>query len=96
MKLIASIDDLISALDGPSSLGERLQITQEAVSNWKVRGEIPAGWHLRLLIELAKRGKRVDPAVFGLSTDDMDALWPSPLGRRVQTPDGRSGPGLSL
>lgn len=81
MKMIATIDALISELGGPKCLGERLEITQEAVSNWKARGEIPAGWHLRLLVEVAKRGKRVDPTVFGLSSDDMEALWPTPLAR---------------
>lgn len=82
MSTIDTIDSLIDELGGAKRLGERLGITQEAVSNWRARREIPPGWHLRLLIDVARRGKRVDPSVFGLTTDDMEALWPAPLARR--------------
>lgn len=67
MKVIDSIDALVTSFGGPSELGRLLQISQEAVSMWKTRGEIPRGWHMALLIEAHSRGWRIDPAVFGLS-----------------------------
>lgn len=63
--MINSIDELIEAFGGASDLGRQLGITQEAVSNWKARGEIPSGWHLRLAVDAAAMGWQVDPIVWG-------------------------------
>lgn len=71
---IGTIDDLVRALGGPSALGEFLGISQEAVSNWKARQDIPPGWHLRLFVELQRRGKSVDPRVFGLRGSEAEVL----------------------
>lgn len=65
MKAIQSIHDLIEMLGGASELGRHLGISQEAVSMWRVRGEIPSGWHFDLFIEARSRGFDVSPAVFG-------------------------------
>lgn len=66
MSTLESIQDVIDALGGPSALADMLDVTQQAVSMWKVRGEIPAGWHYRLHVEALRRGHQIDPAVFGL------------------------------
>lgn len=74
---INSIDALVAELDGPSELGALLGISQEAVSNWTVRGSIPGGWHVRLVAMLYRRGKSVDPRVFALTEQDVEGLFPS-------------------
>ena len=66
MKQLTTIDDIISAMGGPSELAELLDVTQQAVSMWKVRGEIPSGWHYRLHLEALRRGCVINPAVFGV------------------------------
>jgi hypothetical protein len=66
MTKLETIQDVIAALGGPSDLAEMLDVTQQAVSMWKVRGEIPAGWHYRLHIEALRRGYEIDPSVFGM------------------------------
>lgn len=66
---INTIDDLIEEMGGNTALGDWLDITPEAVSNWKRRNAIATGWHLRLDMEMRKRGKSVNPSVFGLEPD---------------------------
>lgn len=77
---ITSIDALIRALGGPSAVGEWLGITQEAVSNWKARDNIPPGWHQRLGLALRKKGLTIDPRVFGLD-DDFGSYLNAPIAR---------------
>ena len=71
---IHSIDDLIDELGGPTVMGGWLGITSEAVSNWKARQNIPAGWHWKLAAAARKKGKRVHPRVFGLDEDEAPFL----------------------
>jgi hypothetical protein len=63
--MIETIDDLIEAYGGASALGEKLGITQEAVSMWRARGEIPGGWHMELFVDARVRGWDLAPCVFG-------------------------------
>ena len=67
---IGTIEELIKAFGGPSELGRQLGITQEAVSMWTGRGEIPSGWHLRLLVDARSRGWEIAPEVFGFEARD--------------------------
>jgi hypothetical protein len=70
---IKSIDALIDALGGDTALASELGVSQPAVANWKARGEIPGGWHMRLMAKLVARGLTVDTlAVFGLP--DAEAM----------------------
>lgn len=73
---IRSIDELITALGGDTVVADWLGISQPAVANWKVRGQIASGWHLRLLAETRRRGLSVDPAVFDLREDEAGDLFP--------------------
>lgn len=75
MKIIRSIDELVDEFGGDTSLAEYLGISQSAVAQWKIRGSIAAGWHLRLFAELTKRGRTVHPSVFGLSEAEAGHLF---------------------
>lgn len=80
MKTINTIDDLIEAFGGASELGRQLGITQEAISMWRMRGEIPTGWHLRLLIDARSRGWEIAPDVFGYRDPSDIARFRAALG----------------
>lgn len=69
-KMIQSIDELVEALGGPVKVGDWLGIGKQAVSNWSMRGYIPPAWHLRLFIEVQRRGWSIHPRVFGLEDDE--------------------------
>lgn len=74
MVCIRTVDDLVEALGGDTAVAEWLCITQGAVANWKQRGEIPGGWHMRLYARLLAEGQDVDLAVFGLSDPDAEVF----------------------
>lgn len=84
MKHIRSIDELVEFFGGDTELGKMLGLDQSAIGQWKRRGNISGGWHLRLLAELTGRGATVDPEVFGLSRDEA-----MPLFERLQKSEGR-------
>ena len=71
-KAIISVDHLVDALGGPTKVGEWLGINQSAVSMWKIRGEIPPGWHLRIYLEAEARGFSLSERVFGYEVADID------------------------
>ena len=75
---ISTIEELISELGGPSELSSQLGITQEAVSNWSVRGAIPGGWHMLLSAMILRRGLTISPKVFNLTAKDVEGLFPEP------------------
>lgn len=77
---LKTVPEVIAALGGPTFLGERFDIGQNAVSNWKIRGHIPPGWHLRVYLSIRQRGLEVHPSVFGLDT--LDGLKEEPSKRR--------------
>jgi len=70
-KHITSIEGLVDALGGTGPTAEFIGREDSAVSNWKARGFIPPGWHLRLFLELSRRGFTVAPSVFDLTEDDF-------------------------
>jgi len=74
---INTIDELIDALGGDTEVALWLGISQPAVAMWKSRGQIGAGWHLRLLAEVRRRGLTVSPEVFGLDEGDAGDLFQS-------------------
>jgi hypothetical protein len=82
MAVIRTIDELVEEFGGDTALAELLGITQSAVAHWKIRGQIAAGWHLRLLAELQRRGFTVEPSVFGLTDREAEGLFPK---RRPKT-----------
>lgn len=84
MDVISSIDELVAFFGGDTALAEFLGTTQSAVAQWKIRGQIAAGWHLRLLAELTRRGQIVSPCVFGLTEKEAAGLFPPPPVKRRQ------------
>lgn len=79
--MIRTIDELVDALGGVVEVGRWLGIGKQAVSNWSMRGYIPPAWHLRLFLEIQKRGLCVAPAVFGLSDEDVVPLFGAMVAR---------------
>jgi hypothetical protein len=80
---LSTIDDLIEALGGDTSVADWLGISQPAVANWKARKEIPPGWHLRILARLKAERMTADPSIFGLTEQEARELFgPRPLVRR--------------
>ncbi len=86
MYVISTIDELVTALGGPSELGSVLGISQEAVSNWAARGSIPGGWHVRLLSMCMRNNILVNPSVFQLTPSDVVGIdgFVIPLARRAE------------
>lgn len=72
---INTIEELINALGGDTEVARWLDISQPAVANWKVRRQIGAGWHLRLLAEARRRKLTVNPEVFGLEEGEGGDLF---------------------
>jgi len=71
---IQSIEGLVSALGGDTAVAAWLGVSQPAIANWKVRGEIPGGWHMRLFARVVGMGLTIDPAVFGLTPSESIAI----------------------
>ncbi len=77
MKILSTIDDVIDEMGGPTAIAAWLNISQSAVSNWRIRNEIPMGWHYRLARHAERLGMRIDDAVFNLDPNDPKAPQPS-------------------
>jgi hypothetical protein len=64
---IKTIAGLVDALGGPLAFAEKMDVLPSVVRSWDVSGNIPPGWHLRLLGMAADVGKTISPAVFGFT-----------------------------
>lgn len=71
---VSTIRDLIHHLGGVSAVARWAGMEPSGVSNWEARGQIPPGWHLRLLIRAKREGFTINPELFDLSPDDLDFL----------------------
>ena len=71
---INSLDELIAEFDGPSGAADWAGSRDSAICNWRSRGYVPPSRHLRLLIELKRRGKSIKPALLELTQEDLDVL----------------------
>ena len=72
---IETIEDLIAELGGPTVIAEWLGISQEAVSNWKIRQNIPPGWHWKLAGAVYRKGQTINTkGVFGVDPEDAPFL----------------------
>jgi hypothetical protein len=72
---IETIEQLVEFFGGDTAVADWLGISQPAVAQWKSRGQIGAGWHLRLYAEIRRRGATVEPSVFGLTTEEAAGLF---------------------
>jgi hypothetical protein len=73
-KVLRTIEGVVEFFGGPTELAKWAGIKTSAVCNWTERGEIPPGWHIRLAIEVTRRGGKIHPSVFGLSDDEASDL----------------------
>jgi hypothetical protein len=64
---IKTVSQLVKAFGGTVALARWAGVTPSVVSNWKERGHIPTGWHLRLYLECKQRKLEVLPTLFGLA-----------------------------
>lgn len=71
---INTLDELIGALDGPSGAANWAASGESAICNWKSRGYVPPSRHLRLLIEMKRRGRSINPELFDMTPEDFDLL----------------------
>lgn len=71
---ISSVDQAVAALGGDTAVATWLDISQPAVANWKVRGYIPPGWHMKIVAELLRRQKTFDPALFDMTAADASVF----------------------
>lgn len=74
MTHITSIAELVDFFGGDTALAAKLDISQSAVAHWKLRNQIAAGWHLRLITEINLRGSTVAPEVFGLDQIEIGSF----------------------
>lgn len=71
---INTIDELVLELGGDTAVANRFGLTQPAVANWKIRGHITPGWHMRLYADALSHGKTVNPIVFDMTEDQFAPL----------------------
>lgn len=89
---IETIEQLVETLGGPVILGRKFGISQEAVSNWGARGNIPGGWHVQLYAMAARKGLTIDPAIFKLTEDDVAGLFEPKRPQRGRVKASRTRP----
>jgi hypothetical protein len=84
MRILTTIGDVVSVLGGDTVVARWLDISQPAVANWKVRGQIPRGWHFRLHMRLSRMGYTIAPEVLGYPDSEMsdDPLETPPCGKK--------------
>jgi hypothetical protein len=90
MMHISSIAELVDFFGGDTALAAKLDISQSAVAHWKLRKQIAAGWHLRLMAEINRQGATVSPEVFGLDQEEIEALGGSKKKRPPRRPTRRA------
>jgi DNA-binding transcriptional regulator YdaS (Cro superfamily) len=72
-RLLNSVDDVIDALGGASSVAALTGVHAPAVSNWRARGKISQGKFLVIKAALDAREMHVAPSVFGFKDSEVRA-----------------------
>jgi DNA-binding transcriptional regulator YdaS (Cro superfamily) len=67
--MLTSVDAVIEALGGPTKIAALAGIWPSAVSNWRVRGEIPPENFLLISDALRAIGTEAEPSVFGFKVE---------------------------
>lgn len=65
-RTLKTVDEIIDAFGGNSVVGRWLSVGPNAISNWRIRQDIPSGYHLRIWLEAQELGYRIDPKLFGV------------------------------
>jgi len=91
VKLVRNIDDFVKAMGGTGACARWLEVGDAYVSNMLARGYLPGGFHMQAMLEMKRRGIKVDPAFFELKGDDaelfkkLEVRTRRPLARRRRT-----------
>lgn len=64
--MLKTVEAVIEELGGATEVASLAAVRLPAVSNWKSRGGIPAEFFVLFTDALKARGKRADPALFGM------------------------------
>lgn len=79
---IKSINGLVAALGGKRHAAEWAHTGIGAMENWLEHKFIPPGWHLRLYLHLRRRGREIDPVLFGMTPEEFEV--PASRGKRAR------------
>lgn len=71
-KTIRTVDDLVAAFGGTFAFAEWVDVVPSSVSNWKAAGAIPNGYHLRIYLELKRRGLDFEVTVFNIDPSVLE------------------------
>lgn len=63
--MLETVEAVIEALGGNAATASLLGVRQSAVSNWKVRGQVPSHRYFAIAAALRSVNKEVSPVVFG-------------------------------
>ena len=64
-RVLKSVDDIITALGGPTKTAGLVSTTPAAVIHWRTAGFIPPGKFMKITNALNARGMVASPTVFG-------------------------------
>jgi hypothetical protein len=70
---LASIDDVIRALGGPTAMAHRFGGGPSRFCNYRAKGQFPSRMHMQIYLECLKRGLTIAPELVGM-TDELMAL----------------------
>lgn len=72
--MIDTVEDVITALGGPSATASLVGLGPSAISNWSARGKIAPDKFLIIKAALGALGKDVDPCVFAFKTVEVERV----------------------
>jgi hypothetical protein len=64
---LETVDQVIDALGGTCAVARRTARDPRAVSNWRMRGKLPADTYPILVHDLAAKGRKAPPALWGVT-----------------------------
>lgn len=67
--VVRTVEELVAAFGGTKAMAQWADVGPSAVSNWISLESVPRGYHLRLYLEIQRRGILADPSLFGMPDD---------------------------
>jgi hypothetical protein len=80
---INTVLGLVEALGGAEAVAKDLGVSPTKVADWCITGDIPNGWHLRLLGRACALRKSVSPVTFGLPDNDPASFGLAVVGKAL-------------
>ena len=75
--VVRSVEGLVAAFGGTKAMADWADVGMSAVSNWIAIGSIPRGYHLRMYLEVQRRGILVDHSLWGFDVPSDGKPRPS-------------------